>query len=430
MSTITSVLHRRCAALTMSGAVLFALTGMPAAAGEQSPEEQPPEERSCPVVAAAHGVHLTVSASDNILLEKPAGMSLPAAQSCVDYGVRDSWSLAGAPYPGENVAALPASLRNSGVPVPDYPAYAASRYPSSEKSEKSDNGYTLSARSGETSSESQASSGAEEDTASVASSTVSAASAVDPAAGTSRARAESDIQPLSFADVLELGRVRSEATASMGADGKVRRDSRLAIGRTSVAGQEVEITPDGVEAAGQTVGVPQADPEDALEAAGVRIHYLAATKTERGVLSAGVEILVRHHDTERDVVYEAHHTLGRTFAAVAKVAGASGSDLSGGAVPAAGSAPGGPAEAPVSGDVDSGSAPEQGAPTPADPPEVAGAPEVAPPPEVRAAPAALSGAPADMGIAGLYLVIVFCALAMVAGGTLLRVLGVKTRWTS
>ncbi|MPY79406.1 MAG: hypothetical protein GEV04_13140 [Actinophytocola sp.] len=424
MSTFAAGIQRWLA-VAGSASVLLPVSGLPAAA-----EEPPPEERTCPVVAAAQGVHLMVSASDNILLEKPGGVSLPAAQSCVDYVVRESWSFAGAPYPGENMAALPASLRNSGLPVPDYPAYTSSRYPSSQRSAKSEHGYTLRASSEETSSESAAHTGANDDTASALSLAASAMSAVDPAAGTSRAHAESDLRPITIKGVLELGRIHSTATATMTRDGEVRRDSLLSVGQTSVAGQRVRITQDGIEAVGKTVDMPRPDPAAALEAAGITMRYLAASKTKRGVLSAGIEVLVRYRDAERGEAYQAHYALGRTFAAAAEVT-ANESGVFGGAVPTgteSGERGTGEARVPVA--AASGPAPEEsGVPSSAG---AVSAPEMAPPPEVRAAPAParLVGAPLDMGFAGLYLVIVFGALATVAGGTLLRLLGVKTRWTS
>lgn len=437
MSSFTRHSHRRWPALAASGAVLLSLSGLPGAAAAQSADEQPPEERSCPVVAAATGVHLMGRASDNILLEKPGGVSLPAAQSCVAYGLRDSWSFAGAPHPGENLTALPASLRGSGLPVPDYPAHVASRYPASPKAEKSENGYTLRARSGETSSESTAHSGVDEEAASIAAATVSARSEVDPVEGTSRAHAESDTRPITIADVLVLGRIRSTATASMSADGAVTRDASLRVGTTSVAGERVEITPDGVVAAGQTVGTPTPDPAEALEEAGISVRYLTPLKTERGVVAAGIEVLVRHRDAESGAVYEAHYTLGRALAAVSEVPAdpGSGGDVAAGTstgTESATSGAGTASEQPVAGDAASGpatAADVSGAPGA---PQAAEAPHVAPPPDVRAAPAParLSGTPVGMGIAGLYLVIVFGALAMVAGGTLLRLLGVKTRWTA
>lgn len=421
--------------LSAAAAVAMATMGLilvGQAAGSAATEDAP-EEGSCPVVAAAQGVQVMISASDNLVLQAPSGAGIPAAQACVDYAVNDSSGYAGAPYPGETIVSAPALLRGTtGQPVPDYPAYAASRYPSSEESTVSGQGYSLSSRSSENASKASARVAVGADPASAASTLASATTVVDPSARRSKAMATSHTQPLTIDDVLELGRVRSSATAEMHADGKLVRASRLQVGRTLVAGQAVEITPDGVRAADQTVDVPQTDPVSALEEAGIRVRYLEERKTSRGVLSAGIEVTARYQDPETGALYTTYYTFGRAFASAAAVEeNPDGTDQR-----PPGSATGSTGDSGLS-EVDEDQAavqPDTGAaasgPAPADaPPPDGEAPQVADESQASPSLARFAGGAADMGLAGLYLVIVCGALAMFASGTLLRLLGVKTRWT-
>lgn len=404
------------------GAALL-LAGLPAGAAAS----EPPDE-GCPVVASAQGIQIVVTASDNLLLSAPTGAGVPVAQACVDYGVRDSTAFASSPYPGETVIAAPGLLANRlGQEVPGYPAYAASRHPAREQAEAEQPGYQLSARSTETASNAWARSAAGPDDTDAGSALATARSAVDPAAKAATAAATADTQPLTINKLLRLGQVHSVASAKTGPDGTVRRSSDLRIGRTTVGDQEVVITPKGVRAAGQTLPAPDAGPAEALEAAGITVRYLAAEPTRRGVLSAGIEVVARHEDPESGAVTTVQYTLGRSFAAVAPV------EDEPGEVPAldppvgtgSSGGPSGDGGSVDGGAVADGAEPAAAAPAPAGVPQGSDAP----PPAVASADR-LAAHPIDMGMTGLYLVLVFGALAMFAGGTLLRLLGVKTRWTS
>lgn len=408
--------------LSGAAAIVACLLGAPgtAAAAEGA-------EDTCPVVASAQGVQLMGRQSDQLVLQGATGASLPHAQACVNFAISDSSGFAGGPYPGDLVLTAPALVRGAtGLPVPDYPAHAASRSPGTEDSEIEQPGFSLSSHSSETSTEARAHTGVGRDGAEAGSALVTASAEVDPDARSATATAASDTQPVTVNEVLELGRVRSTATAEIDADGKVGRTSTLLVGRTAVAGQVVQITPEGVEAAGQTAPLPAADPVEQLEAAGIEVRYLTEEKTERGVLSAGIEVTVRRTDPDTGAVTTVAYTFGRAFAAVAPVEARGGTPAAPDAPAIPPLAEGGPAVA--DGQVPPESAPVAGgaAPAPAEAPEAA---EAAPAPAV-AQPIRRVGNPVDMGLAGLYLVVVFGALAMVASGTLLRLLGVRTRWTA
>ncbi|MBA0126554.1 hypothetical protein H0B56_13465 [Haloechinothrix sp. YIM 98757] len=392
------------------------------------------EQHSCPVVAAAQGVRMMASKSDDIFLSAPTGVAAPAAQSCVDYGLGESTGFASNPYPGANVVALPGLLGGqTGQEFPGYPAYVSSRHPGDPESSVSEDGYTLSSRSEETSTEARAGSGHDEDDAGAAVAGARATSVVDPQESSSEATAASTTRPLVINDVLELGQVRSSAKAAVDSRGELSRTAELEVGRTRVGGQEVVVTPDGVEAAGEGIELPDGpDPNEVLEQAGVRVRYLDEVETPRGVLSAGVEVIAEQR--VETAVYTAHYTFGRAFAAADTVAegpAGAGADAE---IPAGVQGSGSPA------------VPEEQGPAAAGAPEDAGgagtgkavsegdAPEEARAPEAEAAPeeasTRLASEPMDMGMAGVYLVIVFGGLATVTGGTLLRLLGVRTRWIS
>lgn len=414
-----------CWKVTAGAGVVLLLVGVPSATAAES------LDGGCPVVAAAQGVQVMVSASDNLLLAAPLGAGVPVAQACVDYGVKETSGFASSPYPGETVVTAAGLARGvTDLPIPDYPAYAASRYPSAPESGVEQQGYSLRSRSDETSSSAQARSGLGEDAGSAGSSMASAESSVDPGAGSSAATARAGTEPLTINEVLRLGEVRSVATARVGRDGKLERGSELTVGRTTVAGQAVEITPDGVKAADQGAALPDTvGPEEALAEAGVRVGYLRAEQTQRGVLSAGIEVRVRQQDQETGAVYTVQYVFGRAFAAAAPPEEGPGesADLP---LPAVGAGDAGP---PESGPAPAEAAPADAAPADAGVPEMAEAPAVAgdaPAPSAAPADVGLAGFPVDLGAAGLYLVIVFGAIAMFASATLLRLLGVRTRWTN
>lgn len=415
---------------TIAGASILLATGLaPGAAAEEAPREQ----AQCPVVAAAQGVQVTASKSDDLFLQAPTGVSAPVAQSCVNYGLQESQGFASSPYPGETVIAVPGLLAGqTGAPVPPYPAYVSSTYPAKQESGVSKPGYSLSSQSDQTSSRSRARSGLAQDQAGAGVMAASAEATVTPTEGTSDARAVSRTAPVTINDVLQLGTVRSLAAATVDADGQLLRESRLRVGHSSVGGQEVMITPEGVKLAGETIGAPkQADPNDVLAQAGVRVRYLEKEKTSRGVLSAGIEVVAEQQDPNSGATYTVHHTFGRAFAAAAEVTQPSADEVTGMEIPTVSGGGAGAAEAePSIGDA-KGVRPAAAGPEAA---QGRTAPKGAEAPAVAAAPqeakARLAGEPVDMGMAGVYLMIVFAGLATVVGGTLLRLLGVRTRWIS
>lgn len=414
---------KRVARIGGAVAVLVAIAAVPGAAADVAVDET-----ACPVVASATGLSVLGSASNNAFLSAPVGAVTPMAQACVAYALEDSEAFASHPYPGELVLSAPAIVADRlGQAAPDNPTYVKSRYPAVDRRQREQQGYALDVRSARTASAAQARSAVDREDSGAGALQASASTAVDPKARTAKSAAESDTAPLVFADVLELGRVHSAATATIDAAGKVVRKSQLTIGRTEVGGRVVEITPNGIRAGDQTAPLPEQNLAEALEAAGIQVRYLAAERTSGGVLAPGVLITVTQRDPD-GAEYTAQYTIGRAFAQVAPVEAAPDGPA---AIPTAGPPAAGPAaggrggtsgEAPSSGEAaGSGSAPES-AP---EPPATAGD---APAPSV-AAPQRLVANPSDIGAEAVYLGIAFGAVGLWAGGMMLRLIGVRSRWT-
>lgn len=405
-----------------TGAIAATMCPVPASADTLA------DDAPCPVHAVARGLQATVSQSDNLVLQDPAGPGVPVAQSCVDYSVQDSQAFASSPYPGDFLVGLPGIVAGQAPapapPPPAYPAYAGSRFPAQPQGSVNQPGIALQATSSATSSHAQA---AHPGGAAPAASVATADTSVDPAAHTSSAFASAVLQPITVNGVLGLGQVTSTASAKLTRGGAVERASDLKIGYTTVAGTEVAITPAGLQVPGQTVGAPDTGAiRDQLAQAGVTVTYLAAQNSANGLWSAGLDITAVTKDPSSGTTTTVHYVLGRTYAGVSRVedntAAPPGVDLgltnpppdSGAVAPGdAGAPPPDAASAPVA------------APTAAETPL---APAAAPP--VQTGQVARAGKPVDMGLNGAYLALVFGAMALLVGGTLVRLLGVKTRWTS
>ncbi|MFF3490026.1 hypothetical protein ACFYWS_01635 [Streptomyces sp. NPDC002795] len=422
---------RRTRALCGAGTAAL-LVLLPTAAGPAgAAEPEAAEGEDCPVTAMAQGVQVTVSASNDTLLSAPAGVGIPVAKSCVNYAVGESSGWASSPYPGETVISAPALIGSqTGQKFPDYPLYATSKYPSEGSAKTGQDPHVMRARSAKTSTEAQASTVLGQD-GTGASTKATADSSVDPDALTGKAEASADTRPWSVNGVLEIGRILSSAGAAVDRSGKVVREAELTIGRTEIAGQGVEITPDGLKAAGQALKLPGgggggSDPAEALTQAlakaGVKIRYLDEKRTKHGIVSAGLEVRARQQDTRSGSVYTVTYVFGRASATAGRVEAPPGSgDMPPAPAPQApsGTGSGEGAGAPAPGGAGSG------ADTPKTPPDSGGASR---PTDTR--PVQLATNPTDMGVTGLYIVLAFGAVATFAAGTLLRLLGVKTRWTS
>ena len=390
--------------------VLLSLAGL-AVAGRAAAQST---GNNCPVTATAQGAEIAFSANDNVLTQAPAGAGVPAVQACVNFGLGSSSAYASNPYPGETVLSI-----TQGAPsaAPAYPFYVSSSYPSTPHAGSAQPGYSLDAASTKTSSTSAAKTGGAQGGGSAGAVVASTTATVDPATGASQATAQADTQPLTINGVLVLGQVHSMASDAAGPGGRHVSQSVLQIGRTTVAGQVVQITPQGIQAAGHTVPLPGAGLAGALRQAGVSVRYLSAVKTSQGVESAGLEVTAVQKNPDTGGIYTVDYVFGRSFAAAAPVP-ANGSTGVSSQPGAAAPSPGGALRSPGGARGSPGAlGPTGGA---------AGRMQL---PLVTGGPGSLRSARVqDMGIPGVYLVTVLCVLAMFGCGTLLRLLGVRNRW--
>lgn len=383
------------------------------------------------LTSASDGVRISVYADDFLLVADLLDVGIPSAQATTHSSAGSS-GFASNPYPGATVVTAPdlvagqiQTATGQDVDPPGYPLYVRTDG-THRDAEVDQRGYVLRSRSDSTSSEAMAEVGVAAEQGSVARVTARARTDGDPNADVATAIAESDVVGLSINDVLRFGRVHSEAVVKVSPDGTLRRSSDLAIAETTVAGQRVVLTPKGLEAAGESVELPSSDQlDETLRQAGVSVRYLAPERTKHGVVSAGIEVSAVQSDPTggSNAKFTVRYVLGRAVAAAGGSAhdyssrlgnGPSASPPSSSGTGSSGQAAGGPApeEAPVA----------KG--TPADAP----APAIAEPEANQTVQARLVAWPTDLGLAGVYLVVVLAALAMFAGGTLVRLLGVRTRW--
>lgn len=385
------------------------------------------------VTAAADGVRSSVYLDNFLIVSELADVGAPTAQATANSALGNA-GFASYPYPGSTVLAAPDTVGGAtGQDVPPYPLYARSKHPTEPESAVEQPGYSLRSRSGESFSDSAATAGVAVDPGSVGKTAASARAEVDPDSGVAVATAESDAKNLVVNGVLELGGVHSTATVTSRPDGTVSRSSELSIVDTRVAGQRVRITPDGLEAAGQQIGAPSSEQlTQTLEEAGVQLRYLAAEKGSDSIVSAALEVIATRKDPTggSNATLTVRYVFGRASASAGGSATQFSSDApldTGGDQGASRQASAEPGTAPAAPEAATSDSMPAAAPTPAqlDVPT----PEVAEGKQTQQA-ARLLGWPSDLGAVGIYLTLVFAALATLVGGTLVRLLGVRTRWMS
>jgi len=367
-------------------------------------------------VAASDGARVGVSSPGFLVVEETHG-GAPAAQAVVN-STGESTGYAAAPHPGD--AALTAA-HMATIPTEAYPLMAQSTFPNQEHSEVDAPPVSLTSTSSARATTAVAQSALSTDPGSSAATAAAAAEASCADDGTIRAAAESAAEGLSFANgVLRIGRVRTVATVVVGTDGQPQIESHFEVGQATIAGQTVQITEQGVEAAGSASPLP-ADPfADVLADAGVALSFVAGHTQPDG---RGVTAPVLRVEVGRQLVGTGATTLTYTF---------------GHAYAGAGVAPSLPAPPSVAAAPDSsnpGVAPTEPALTPgsAQPPPMTttGARPAAPVVDLVAAPAAPIG---RVGLAGFpswsaYIVLIIAAVLLLTAAVLFRHAGVRYRWT-
>jgi hypothetical protein len=417
--------------------------------------------------ASAAGVRVLNSSPSFPLTTTPVDATVPSAQSQIST-LQGNSAFAAFPSPGADAAALPglvSGLLAGEVPfptpsVPGVPTVQYAQCPTKPSADVDAKGFALLADCDDSSARARASSGAAPTslTDAVPSAgggylAATASSTVDAKTGKVIATATAEVTGLSFGGgLIAFGPVISTATVARSPGGQPQRSSDLAVNRITVAGNVVEIGPQGLSVAGSAVTLPGVpSPTDAVNAvlkgAGFTITSLAPTQSADGVVAPGIEIDENTTNPQTGQPVLVKVILGQA-AAAASVGGTPDGSLAGTpfgstSVPAvtsttepglaagpssavepvgslAGSTPSGTAALPaaVSGGADTSG------PAPAVAPPTAGS-------EVPAAQLRLADA-RDAHLKGLtfYPILILAALVVVLGATLARHVGVRLLWSS
>lgn len=241
--------------------------------------------------AAADGARLSVTIPGATVVDQVIDGGGPTAQAAVS-SLGGSSALAAQPYPGE-LAVIGPGLGASLIGAPQPPAYpfvAASRYPSApEQSVEPNPGYSLVARSTESTSEASARSGAANEASKVLLTQATATVKADPEQVVAEASNQVEaltVGPLSIASAVSSARVVGKP------NGDPERQSSLVVNGIAIAGQAVGFTDAGFITPGGATPLPSSDPLlKALSSAGVAVSYLRSETTPTGVVAPGLQIV-------------------------------------------------------------------------------------------------------------------------------------------
>ena len=417
--------------------------------------------------ASAAGVRILTSSPSFPLTTTPVDATFPSAQAQVST-LHGNTAFAALPYPGDGAASLPgliSGLVAGEVPfpvpsVPGFPTIESAQCPSNPSAGADANEVVLTAKCDDTSAMGVASSGVPPVSANAAVPTVSggylsstASTVVDPKDGTVTATAKTEVTGLSFGGGLVLlGPVVSTSTVTRTPGGNPQRTTDLALGRISIAGNTVQVGPNGLTVLGSPLSIPGVpSPTDAvntlLKEAGLSITSIASTQSADGVVGQGLEI-DQHAtvpQTGQPVIVKV--ILGQTAASVS--VGGTVDDFTGTPI-------GGASSTPVT--------TSTGEPGLASPPSssgggaLTGGPAVTSPggalPGVTSGPTLTSGGGPGPVVAGsqptpaqvqlrlasardahlkglsFYAILVLAALVVIGGATLARHVGVRLLWSS
>ena len=241
--------------------------------------------------AAADGARLSVTIPGATVVDQVIDGGGPTAQAAVS-SLGGSSALAAQPYPGE-LAIIGPGLGASLIGAPQPPAYpfvAASRYPSApEQSVEPNPGYSLVARSTESTSEASARSGAANEASKVLLTQATATVKADP--GQVVAEASNQVEALTVGP-LSIASAASSARVVGKPNGDPERQSSLAVNGITITGQAVGFTDAGFVTPGGATPLPSSDPLlKALSSAGVAVSYLKSETTPTGVVAPGLQIV-------------------------------------------------------------------------------------------------------------------------------------------
>jgi hypothetical protein len=220
-----------------------------------------------------------------------------SAQSVLD-SLSGSTSFGSAPYPGDLVVSLPGTAAglfgSTGFPVPSYPFYVSSSYPTSPSQSDDVGPYAIKATSGENGTAADANVGLATGAPQVVSITSHTSATRDPASGKVIGEAVTDMAPFAVSQVLRLGEIKATARVEFDPsrpDVAPIKTSSLSIGTITVGGIELGLTDKGLTVAGQPILPIDLSPlVKLLQAAGLQLEYLPKLETKNSITSAGVRL--------------------------------------------------------------------------------------------------------------------------------------------
>jgi hypothetical protein len=390
------------------------------------------------VTAAAQGAQLLITVPDFLVVES-AQVAVPAAQAGVS-SVTGSNGFASVPYPGQDIVSLPETVNGlTGLPLPAYPLYVGTSYPSKLTAKAVGPVYSMHSTSSRLASVANGSGGASAGPLNLGS-LKAAASARETADGTAVATSNSDVYGIDIAGVLRIGEVHATASATQKPSGKLIRSSTLDVGETTIAGVGIDLTPQGLRIGSAKIPISVDNPlSRLLSKQHITLQYVAPRNTKHGVISAGVAITIVH------TFPKSFPDLGGVRATLSFLLGSASASAQTAGQPTSlgtGSGGGGGAGGGTAPDSSGGSTATTGnvggagAGGGAIPPPLAGgsqgstggqSPQVSGTPGTTRTVTVASTAP--FGVRGVYLYLVLAAAMILVGGTLWRLFGVRILWT-
>ena len=245
-----------------------------------------------------------------------------SAQAAAD-SLGSSRAFASAPYAGDFFTTLPGTVNGvSGgkfPPLPQFPFYVSSEYPSRPSQEFSAGSHRVKAQSANGASAGDARAGLSTAPPEAAASVATAAVNRDAATGVLVAEASSELQPLALTNDVRIGEVRSTVKLRFdpaAPERGVEKTSQLRVGTIVVAGLQFGVTDKGVTVVGNPlVPVDASAAAAVLHSAGVEFEYVPAVATPTSLSSASIRVVIVR-DAPRAGVTRTTFVLGQASATV------------------------------------------------------------------------------------------------------------------
>jgi hypothetical protein len=268
-----------------------------AAAGAHLTSAQAADGGAFTLSARADSVGVQTIASDAPVVSIGGGeialVTPSSSQSQLDsFGA--SRSFASAPYPGDLIVSLPptiAGVSNGQAPVPNYPAYVSSDYPTRNDQVMQFGPQQLMAHSGENTTNAEARIGIESTPPEIAAAITKTSVTRDPATGAATSLADALLSPLSYTDVIRLGQVHTTAKAVYDpATGKSTLTSTFDAGNVTIAGQSFGLTSNGLVVPGSKTPVDDKTIAGLLKSSGSSLEVLPEQRTATSITSASLRL--------------------------------------------------------------------------------------------------------------------------------------------